>query len=228
METLCDGIVGNTTLLQLGLCKCTIRADHIHPLCNALNRNSHIKHLDLTHCDLADAGIVALCKGLEHNRTIRALTLTRNAMGDEGAAAITTLISGECRLTGLGIEKCKLQDHHIVGIAAALASNTSLRDLRLISDQEISQESVQILLNGIKANTSLTKLSIPKGFNDVQRDGVYFCVQRNRGATLALTANLNLWDLVLTRADKCRRRTSSPPDMLYYFVRERCDVFRDW
>jgi hypothetical protein len=50
-------------------------------------------------------------------------------------------------------------------------------------------------------------------------------VELNSGERRVLNAPLNLWSLVLNRVDRCRKRSSDSPRMLYYFVKKKCDSF---
>jgi hypothetical protein len=117
-------------------------------------------------------------------------------------------------------------DKGIVLIGNALKSDTTLKSLDVYRIKTVGNNCIRALLDSIRENPALVCVDSPRGINDAQRrQELWHYLELNKEARRVLNAPLNLWPLVLTRADRCRRQMSDPPSMLYCFVKEKCDLF---
>jgi Ran GTPase-activating protein (RanGAP) involved in mRNA processing and transport len=198
-------------------------------LVDALSRNSSLIELVIFNCSLHDDDVVALCQGLENNTMLKSLELDASRMGDTGVSAVATLITRNNHLTKISISDHGGSDKTMMQIGDALKTNTSLKLLRMYRCSSrggsVGQNCIRAILDGIKEHPSLTIVDPPDGFSEMQTHELWYYLEKNKGAGHVLSAPLNVWPRALNRADRCCPQSSNPPSVLYYFVREKCDLF---
>ncbi|RNF03985.1 ribonuclease inhibitor-like protein [Trypanosoma rangeli] len=156
-----------------------------------LNGNYSLKHLNVSVNNLGYAGIETLAPVLE-TTCITHLSLQRNAMGDNGGMVLFEAIAaaienGEERIEFLNLETNDLGEKTAKAIQRVLASSTTLKKLRLSSNN--FGESSKHIMEGLAENKCLLLITLS------------FCgIRETDGAAIgaALTANNTLQHLDLS------------------------------
>jgi hypothetical protein len=221
-------VLGNNVLEKLSLRNTECRSGRIGSLGVVLSVNTSLTELDFSDCSLGDDDVVALCQGLAHNKTLQSLQLYSNYFGDKGVTAVATLIASNDQLVEISIRNHHGGDKSVAQIGHALKHNTSLRSLDVCP---ASPTSFRALLDGVKEHPTLTTVHVPYRINSMQRHELWYYLKLNGGARHSLNAPLDHWPLLLHGADRCRPlgllEWADSPSMLYYFVKEKCDLFND-
>ena len=103
-----------------------------------------------------------LCSVLANNTVLRVLALSQYEIGTEGACALGQLLKETAHLKELHICASEIQDDGLIGLSEGLQQNSSLRLLRLYSDNSIGSDGFAALANAMKHHTGLQSLDITK------------------------------------------------------------------
>jgi hypothetical protein len=186
LATICAALQENTTLKALNLSAndCEDAGDAIAAM---LRENHTLKHLDLDECWLSERSIAKICKALESNQALRGLRLVHNELTKPATEALVEALAGNTTLVGLwvgepefqgfpifcdalehnrtlltfGLSYTSLNDEHCSRFARALAANSTLQALRLMSlATGGSDGDLHNLSTGLARNTSLLSLTV--------------------------------------------------------------------
>lgn len=124
-------LCNNKSLMELRVGK-NCGVNFSRDIAAALQVNTSLKKLDLSFSNVGNDGATELAKALETNETLRVLKLNQCRIGAVGAAAM----------------------------ARALLQNDSLKELHLSDNTPLCETSSQVLLNAVKENYTLEKLTL--------------------------------------------------------------------
>ncbi len=147
LQSIADALITNSSLVELKLWCCSVKVieENGPVLREMLQRNSTLEVLDLSfNHEVFDTGAVFIAQGLKQNSSLRVLNLDRCCIGDEGVKSL-----GE-----------------------ALVKNDSLKKLSLWANNDISEQGLSVLTEGLKANRGLVDLLLPLQFRSA-----YTCTQ---------------------------------------------------
>eukprot|EP00047_Mylnosiga_fluctuans_P015746 m.49007 g.49007 ORF g.49007 m.49007 type:complete len:903 (-) comp6075_c0_seq1:589-3297(-) len=148
------------TLQRLILDDCRIPAALAQQLLSGLRGKSTLMHLSLAANPLGDGAAAALADWLTTGPPLRTLDLHRCSIGPDGAQCIFTAASHVESLSELNLGENIIGDDDAVAcLSRWLASGPALRSLSLRSGA-MHLSGLELLLAGLKANTTLTTLSI--------------------------------------------------------------------
>jgi hypothetical protein len=158
---ICGALVSLASLKDLLLSGCSIGDTGCSSLGDSLTNNSGLCRLDLCSCGVGDQGAKAIASGLGRNRTLLVLNLCDNDIGLKGARALSVpLASRNCMLETISLSgNVQIGDAGAVVLAGALASNASLRRLRM-SGCGIGDEGAIALAEAVLSNQCLTSLEL--------------------------------------------------------------------
>jgi len=152
-----------------------IRAAGARRLAAALAPNETLVVLDLTGNGIGDEGATALADALSCNSTLRTLALGYNGITAAGAREIANACGGSTgkvtkgRLQQLDLSGNNLCDDAATALAAVLASNYALTDLRLQGAAGVGDAGASSLATALTRNTVLSSLWL--GRTSVTYDG---------------------------------------------------------
>jgi len=201
-----DTLHNNDTLESLSLSGNTVDVEGMRVICDLILRSNSLKNLDLSRNGFDSSAIDLLCEAMQSSSSIKELNLFGNDMTGEDVAQMGKM----------------------------LLRNTSLKTLCLWRVQNLSEHHVRALVEGVKMHPAITKAQIflthmSAGDPAVLQQALDFYLELNRGPRRLLhedtTLPMSLWPHILKRADDYGRMNRRPPSMLYFFVREKCDLF---
>ena len=137
-------------------------ARSISILSSALNNNTKLHTLHLHGNRLLDEGIYSLVQTLmSNNQTLRKLGLNSIGLTDVGAEDLGAMLQKNQTLTHLYLQGNDIGDRGILYLSGALAKfNTTLEQLEMAENKNISDASVDKLVEMIKCNRSLKVFDI--------------------------------------------------------------------
>ncbi|KAJ3654632.1 hypothetical protein Zmor_013807 [Zophobas morio] len=152
----------------------------------SLLKHDELHTLDFSHCKISDEGGVALSKFCLLN-SVNTLVLANNQIGTKGMEALSYVIcQSACRLSTLDLKLNPIGNEganhlmkpltigvrniknlylsgcgirHLPSLGEMIEHNSSLEQLNL-SNNSLGEEMGKILLQGLRYNTSLTKLDV--------------------------------------------------------------------
>ena len=133
-----------------------------------LRTNNTLTTLDISHNPLGSKGVTYVSEALKSNRTLNSLNLKETDCSNEGAEATADMLRSNQTLTKLFLSNYPLQSKEhgnkvdkdgAVALAGALQINNSLKELHL-SNNDITDEGMKYLAEGLLVNTALEKLCI--------------------------------------------------------------------
>lgn len=207
IKRLCAGLLRNETLQSLSFCGNTINEEGMQLLCGLISHSRCLKNLDLSRNGFSCSTIELLCQAMESNETVEHLNLYSNDIS----------------------ENC------VNRIGKMLLRNKNLETLRLWTVGKLSESCVRTLIEGVQTHPTISLLQIllknnmTSGDPDLLRRELDFYLELNKGPKRILNEDtdlhIGLWPLILKRADDHGRTTARPPDVLHFFVKEKCDLF---
>lgn len=143
-------------------------------------------------------------------------------------------MEGNASIEHLCLHIPDIDNNAIIRIGEMLYRNTTLKALSLEAHKRLYDPCVPALIEDVKRNSSITKIesflrSLLLGDSPLLRRELYYYLELNKGPRRLLRENTpvpaGLWPLALNRADAFSQRNRYPPDVLYFLVKERCDLF---
>jgi hypothetical protein len=208
IKRMCAGLLRNETLQSLSICGNTINEAGMQLICDLIMRSRCLKNLDLSRNGLTCSTIELLCEAMESDETIEHLNLSWN----------------------------EISHNSVVRIGKMLLRNRNLETLRLLCTVgKLSESCVRSLIQGVQKHPTISLLAIflkkkmTSGDPDMLRRELDFYLELNKDPKRILKEGtalpMGLWPLILKRADDHGRSTERPPDVLHFFVKEKCDLF---
>ena len=157
-----EGLVDNSTLVNLNLSKSGITADPdtARSLTKMLQVNKSLTHLDLSENTLLRLGVYCIFEGLEHNTTLVSLNLSHtsiNITDRNTAMSFTRMLKTNKCLTHLNLSGNVFS---LKIFFKGLEYNTALRHLNLRGVSDISDTDAEHIARVLKSNFSLQMLDI--------------------------------------------------------------------
>jgi hypothetical protein len=169
---------------------CILEPDIVTPfastgiIADALKHNTSVRYLQIggvpgtRQGHLTPSAVDELARALFENSALQHLVMNGNtAIGDEGMPLLSYSLSHNTTLTDLNLSKCGIGLQDAVSLAAALASNRTLRRL-VLYDNSIPDEGAlafyELLEN--KVNTTLKNINLTK--NEISARGIVPFYQR--------------------------------------------------
>eukprot|EP00927_Polykrikos_kofoidii_P045892 TRINITY_DN40031_c0_g1_i1.p1 TRINITY_DN40031_c0_g1~~TRINITY_DN40031_c0_g1_i1.p1 ORF type:complete len:915 (-),score=148.12 TRINITY_DN40031_c0_g1_i1:38-2782(-) len=177
---------GGPSLIELFCSSCGVSDGGARAVGDALQANRHLQHFRLSSNNLTARGAEALGDGLAKNEALATLELDKNSLGGEGVAAIVR--ASNVALTHLCCSYCEVSDAGLPAVAAALETNTNLRDVSLRANG-LSGTSAKILASAMKRNAFVTALDISSN-KGLGSDGVAAIVRDGNAALTELRCQL--------------------------------------
>eukprot|EP00039_Didymoeca_costata_P033526 m.42802 g.42802 ORF g.42802 m.42802 type:complete len:616 (+) comp9912_c0_seq3:85-1932(+) len=125
-----------------------------------LKRNSSLSVIDLTGNCIRTRGALALAEGLSQNSTLKEIYLGSNYVGNAGAIALADVLSANTNIEKLVFDRCRItSDQAFLMFSELIGKSTSLNHLDL-SYNQLSQTSIQAILDAWSTNSTLTYLGL--------------------------------------------------------------------
>jgi Ran GTPase-activating protein (RanGAP) involved in mRNA processing and transport len=159
VECIANGLGSNSTLLKIDLSGCSLYNDNIPYLAQTLgSQNTTLQKLILARNSITSRGVGVLLEAFEHsnNHPITDLDLGSNSIENEGARFIARSLRNNAlpNLTRLSLYSCEIKDDGLMALVSALEHNTSLLQLDLRDNLDLSKTAFLALA------TSLPKLKV--------------------------------------------------------------------
>jgi hypothetical protein len=156
MKLLSDGLRHNNTLKSL---KIEYNNSSMSDLCDTLKVNSSLTKLDLTNSYTNDEEAIHIADMLERNTSLAFLSLASNKLENAGISCICQAMAKNKSVLELRLESNKCGVEGMTSIKHMLTLNNTLRHFN-ISFESDSKKSIELLYEGLKANTTLSNIAI--------------------------------------------------------------------
>jgi hypothetical protein len=177
--------------------------------------------------------VCSLSHGLTNCRLLKNVTIILARVHNEDLCALATVLQENPCLQYLDVKQDRQYgnndnvDQGIIRLGEGLMQSRGMKRLLLSLPQKVGPTAQMAFLNGVKVNSSLSWVAAPFLTSGLE---LAFYIRLNNGPKQALNPALNLMPLVFARAARSRinkRGKAGPPSELYFFVRERCDLFQE-
>jgi hypothetical protein len=198
----------------------------VFSLTEALMNHPNIRVLHLIGCGMDESeGAAAVGRLLEENATIEELDLSFNEIDDAGCIALVDGLSRNQGLRVLNLKGCQVSNEGAKQIGLTLKSNSHLERLNLNYNNNITEEGLEALIDGLSCNTTLLEMNLELDDDDLNDDipaslptriDVYLAANRllhRHRSRETFPVSPFLLSLILARV-------SDHPAVLYLFVRE--------
>lgn len=163
-----QGIIGKQ-LKSLDLTFTRITAQGVSILSSAIADNLFLEQLNISNNSISDLGVQYLVS-VVNSSILKRIDLSENDISDEGARYIAEMLKTNMKLTGLSLSQNQISNEGVKILADVLNSeNTVLETLNLSANSDIDDESVNILIDMIRQNSSLKELDLR--YCDLSKDG---------------------------------------------------------
>ena len=150
-----------TTQLQtLLLIENPIGSEGAVAFADMLATNKSLAELNMSWCSIRGKGAVCLAKAMEKNSSVTEFDISFNSIGSEGAVAFANMLATNKSLTKLNMSRCSIQGEGAVAFASMLKTNQCLKTLGLFGDDSVDVEGALQLIESLKHNTTLEKLTL--------------------------------------------------------------------
>ncbi|CAF1178953.1 unnamed protein product [Rotaria sp. Silwood1] len=163
VESVVQQLVINKQCRALFLRESHMTSEGAMIISEALRNNNTLVKLFLSHNKLGDDGTKFLARALsyDNNSTLRELSLGHNGITDQGAEYLAKMLESNVTLTYLWLGSNKISDRGLERLCEVLINkNKTLQILSLEWNKFPSDRSVNILVDLLKNNKSLTQLNL--------------------------------------------------------------------
>jgi hypothetical protein len=138
-------------------------------LADALCSNKYLEELNISHNSISDSGVRYLASAI-NSSVLKRVDLAVNDISDEGAKYLAEMLTTNRILLQLSLSGNQIGNYGTNLLANVLAhGNTHLELLNLSANRDISDESIDSLIDMMQHNPSLKKLDLRR--NDLSEDG---------------------------------------------------------
>lgn len=235
------GSLNHAKLKEISLYNVIQTAQDAGHFATALSRNNTlVESLDI-HCAQEDdfeheVFLPALSNGLRNSTSLTRVTLVLAQVHNEDLRALSTVVEENHGLTDLSVSSHSSKgdqpednlDDGVICLGQALTRNQGVTYLHLGWDQTVGKHAIRAFLNAVKMNSTL-KWATASFLSSSEKEELDFYVRLNDGAKQSLHVPLNIMSFAFVRANRCRikwNKKVDPPSELFFFVRERCDLFQ--
>ena len=171
LDILAEGLCKNSTLKKLALKKNDLgfkneSLSKFKGMSEMLAINDKLEELNLDHNPLGSAGVTWIAEALESNKGVKHLYLNRTECGDEGAVALAKMLGVNKTLESLhlcsrnhndSVRENYIGDEGAIALANVLKEhNSSLRELHLYGNTNITDKGLRKLTETVQKNKALT------------------------------------------------------------------------
>ena len=200
----------NKTLTALNLSRNpSISEDNVAIIAEGLRNNHTIKCLNLCWCGIHDTGMKSLADCLMVNDSLEELDLWNNTISrsPEAARGFSDMLKRNRTLKKLNVSCCELTDEAVKPLASALEVNSSLEELDLSNNIDLTDTALVALGESLKRNTRLKTVGIGKYNDHTTAKGwrqFVQCLKHNHSLELLRTGHreLNVEDVNTVRREK--------------------------
>jgi Ran GTPase-activating protein (RanGAP) involved in mRNA processing and transport len=157
-------------------------------LANALRNNIYLEELNISRNSISDSGVYYLASEV-NSSVLKRVDLAQNDISDYGAANLAEMLATNTNLLELSLKRNRIGDSGMKLLADVLVhSDTRLESLNLSANTDISDESIDSIVNMMEHIQSLRKLDLRH--NGLSRDGqqrLHDIAKSKRGFTLWLS-----------------------------------------
>ena len=182
---LAEALQRSGTLERLEMRDCSLTDDGMTALAAGIGHSHSLQHLDVSDNSFSTAGATALATAVGACPDLASLNMSGNAIGDAGLAALApalvhvrSLHLHSCSLTpqsggplawliqhsrvleSLSFGKDNLSARGVTEIAAALQPSSSLRTLRIMSENEVGADGVSSLADALSRGWKASELRL--------------------------------------------------------------------
>jgi hypothetical protein len=137
--SLIRGFQNNKALRYLDLRDCQLNDDHMCEFVTALRDHPNLRKLDLSNNLWSDRTLRALAISLlPHCRTLQSLDLSLQRHSVRVSILAPALANSGTSLKQLYLSNCGLEDPEVIALVDALTQNTTLQDLNLSNNRQVS------------------------------------------------------------------------------------------
>jgi Ran GTPase-activating protein (RanGAP) involved in mRNA processing and transport len=152
--TVMQYLESNTNVTSLHLVDQT---DDAVAVSNVLRKNRSITNLVLNG-GVSNKGCATLRQALNNNTTLRELGLCNVKVNSDGLKELFNGCTANSSLTSFICSELHIGEQEYKTFGEILATNSSLKSLNIICNEERGGGGVRLLIEGLKTNTSLTEL----------------------------------------------------------------------
>jgi hypothetical protein len=129
-------------------------------LADALCSNKYLEELNISHNSISDSGVGYLTSAI-NSSVLKRVDLAVNDISDEGAKYLAEMLATNTNLLQLSLSQNQIGNYGTNLLANVLAhGNTHLELLNLSGNRDISDESIDSLIDMMEHNRSLKKLDL--------------------------------------------------------------------
>jgi hypothetical protein len=143
VECIADGLGSNSTLLKIDLSSCDLGDGGVSTLAQKLaSQNTTLQKLSIRNNRITSTGVGMLLEAMEQSsHHITDLDLQLNYIGNEGASSLARALGNNAlpNLTRLSLSRCGIGDDGFIALVSALEKNTSLLELNLFNNDDVSE-----------------------------------------------------------------------------------------
>jgi Ran GTPase-activating protein (RanGAP) involved in mRNA processing and transport len=199
----------------------------VQAIADMLRHNEGLEELHLFGNRIDATGARSLADALCHNKTLKILILSFNQIGDDGAAALARALTVNTSLTKIWFPSNSIGNDGLHAFGENLPRMKGLEQLHV--GDFFDNQAAESLLEGLKLNMRLSVLYMESPVYDDEwmDDKLDFYLRLNKcGRSLlqAPDAPATLWPTALARAN-LNESAENYPDVLYYLLREKPDLF---
>ena len=138
-------------------------------LADALRNNTYLEELNISHNSISDLGVYYLASVI-NSSVLKRINLAENDISDEGAVCLAEMLATNTNLIELSLTRNHIGNYGMNKLASTLTNgDTRLESLNLSANEDITDESIDSLLDMMARNQSLKKLDLRH--NNLSKDG---------------------------------------------------------
>jgi Ran GTPase-activating protein (RanGAP) involved in mRNA processing and transport len=196
-------------------------------IASMLRQNKHLQELHLFGNRIDSTGAERLAEALCKNSTLESLILSFNQIGDEGAAALAKALTVNTTLTKIWFPSNSIGNEGLQAFGEFLPNMKGLEQLHV--GDFFDNVAAEALLEGLKLNTRIAVLYMESPVYDESwmEEKLDFYLRLNKSGRSLLQATdapTAVWATALERANRNESQKGSP-DVLFYMLREKPDLF---
>ena len=159
VQQLADSLMVNKTVNYLMFGGNAWGNDAVRILTGYMKRSESLSSLNLRCSDIGDAGATALAEVLRTNTTLNSLGLCYNpGIGNPSVMSLCEALKVNTTLSSLDLSGTGISDAGVLSLVEVLKTNTSSLTSLLLSDIEISRQSIKSIAEVLRVNSTLKKL----------------------------------------------------------------------
>ncbi|KAJ1535552.1 hypothetical protein HK096_002381 [Nowakowskiella sp. JEL0078] len=157
---LCDALAKNSTLESISFFDNNPSDDGAETIANALKTNTTLKKICLSYCGISAEGFESLFSVLaDDNKSIEEIDFSSNFLGSTSDAFLE-LVTKNKSLKKINLKSTGVKDSFIEYFSGELGKNTSIVELDLSENYQITEIGFKSIAKSLLTNTSLENLDL--------------------------------------------------------------------